>query len=338
MLLFLIFLGFSMNLKSLIKFFFLVNIWPGKLEKDGCIKITLVNIKTLIISCVYAVGASLYIWRYTVPELMRHSEWSFVGISMFFCNQYPLTQATHASYLSLALRPLDGWRLNLVAESMDITSKVAWISLGVLATLAGILLQMPEFLPSDDPILWVSMTFLLVPFILATYCVYITPLVEIAMLKSELLEVLEKQSTTTDIQHTIRTVQRTCKAFSYHVSFILTSTQIFLIISIYIAVLNIRYTNIFLFVFSVITTVLMTMGDLEECYDLIKEVSDKAREEACGKASVKEMMQLMVAAGKLEDTYPFSALKFFTFERSTVTAMLATTLTYLVVLIQSIPN
>ena len=165
-----------------------------------------------------------------------------------------------------------------------------------------------------------------------------SPLVEIAMLKSELLEVLNNQSTTIGIQNTIKTVQRTCKVFSYQISYILTTTQGFLILSIYIAVLNIRYVNIFLFVFSITTTILMTMGDLEECYDLIKEVADKAREEACEKTSVKEMMQLMVAAGKLEDTYPFSAMKFFTFERSTVTAMLATTLTYLVVLIQSIPD
>ena len=49
---------------------------------------------------------------------------------------------------------------------------------------------------------------------------------------------------------------------------------------------------------------------------------------------VKEMMKLQMAAMELENCVPFTCSKFFSLTRETLTAMVATTLTYLVVLIQ----
>ena len=327
-----------MNLKSLIQFLFLINIWPGQISRDGCIKLNVFNIKSLILSCVYLVGAGLCVWRYSVLKLINQTEWNFIEIAMVILNSYPILQVFLAPVYSLALKSLDGWCLNSATESIDMSLKVCKVFFGNVIITIGLFLQMPAFLPHDDPIFWIAIIIIMVPFSIITFGLNMTPLVSIQMLNSELIEMKENLSSKKNVVEIIEKIERTSKAISVPLSQTLIMCQISMILCVYLIVTSTAYANLSLFLVNMIIIILMTMGDLEECYDLIKEIADKAREEACGKSSVKEMMQLMVAAGKLEDTYPFSAMKFFTFERSTVTAMLATTLTYLVVLIQSIPD
>jgi hypothetical protein len=107
-----------------------------------------------------------------------------------------------------------------------------------------------------------------------------------------------------------------------------------MIFTIYFLVLDIGNFYISFIVVGLIIFIVVFIGQLETCYDLVKELAARAKRESVNAGSMKEMFQMQIAADELKDCCPFTANNFFKLDRETLTAMLATTITYLVVLVQ----
>ena len=111
-------------------------------------------------------------------------------------------------------------------------------------------------------------------------------------------------------------------------------SQVFIILAAFMVVSDFNYFYVTLFVFNLLLLLVVLIGKLEHCYDLIRDVALKIRNDSVEATTVKEMMKLQIAAMELENCCPFTCNKYFSLTRETLTAMVATTLTYLVVLIQ----
>ncbi len=117
--------------------------------------------------------------------------------------------------------------------------------------------------------------------------------------------------------------------------------QLLAIIATYLMISDPSNFFMLLFVLDLSFFLTVFIGKLEHCYDLVRDTAMEIRNESVEAGSVKEMMKLQIAAMELENCVPFTCSKFFSLTRETLTAMVATTLTYLVVLIQfqqSAPN
>ncbi len=111
-------------------------------------------------------------------------------------------------------------------------------------------------------------------------------------------------------------------------------SQVFIILTAFMVVSDFNYFYMYFFVFNLLLLLVVLIGKLEHCYDLIRDAAMKIRNDSVEAATVKEMMKLQIAVMELENCCPFTCNKYFSLTRETLTAMVATTLTYLVVLIQ----
>ena len=80
--------------------------------------------------------------------------------------------------------------------------------------------------------------------------------------------------------------------------------------------------------------ILVFLNKIEEIYEQVSQIACKAREESADRKSISEMTKIQAAVIELETCVPFTGMGYFTIEKSTLTAMAANTLTYLIVLIQ----
>ena len=303
------------------------------MEKDGTLKFNAFNIKTLIYYCVWSVGTGLFLWRYTIQKLMNQSEMFVLDYTMIVLNHYPIILSGLGPCGVFALGNFENWSLN--SKSINFDSKIAFMVVCLVLDLVYVLGQMFNSIGYNDAILWAAMTLLLGPYLMTAIGEFTSPRVCIAMLKSELTTLKNQKVSKKDIEDAIEKIEAVSKYVAIPMFSALSISQVTIILSIFLPILDLKYINFIIMASVIVLTLLMNFGDIEECYDLIKTLANKARVDACNNKSVKEMMIIMVAAGKLEDTCPFTAMKFFTLERSTVTAMLANTLTYLVVLYQT---
>lgn len=321
-----------MNLKTFIQCLLCTNIWPGKINKDGKLKFNVFNTKSLIYYCVWAVATGFFLWRYSI-QLISKSEWSYVDYIMMFINNFPWLIAGFGPGICLSLKTFENWSVN--SYSMNFSSNIVITILTLFLNLVFVIWQIFQTLDKDDAIIWIAMVTLMVPYGMSTIGVYTSPVVCIAMLKSEITAITKKQVSLRDIEKTMIKIETFSTFIAIPMMVILSTAQICIILSIYLSFINYMYANFIFLTLNIFLSLMKNFGDLEECYDLIKDLANKAREEACYSRSVKDMMRLMLAAGKLEGMAPFTSMKFFTLERSTLTAMLATTVTYLVVLYQT---
>ena len=111
-------------------------------------------------------------------------------------------------------------------------------------------------------------------------------------------------------------------------------SQVFMILAAFMVVSDFNYFYMPLFVLELLLFTVVFISKLEHCYDLIRDAAMKIRIDSVESATVKEMMKLQIAAMELENCCPFTCNKYFSLTRETLTAMVATTLTYLVVIIQ----
>ena len=139
-------------------------------------------------------------------------------------------------------------------------------------------------------------------------------------------------------QNRINNVMRIIQAFERGICIIgwatIPTIQILIIFTIYLLVLDIGNFYFSFYVVGVIIFIVFFIGQLETCYDLVKQLAARVKRESVNAGSMKEMFQMQIAADELKDCCPFTANNFFKLDRETLTAMLATTITYLVVLMQ----
>ena len=273
--------------------------------------------------------------RFTVPNAMK-MEWSAGNVFLFAAIHEPLM----VPILNTVNVPLMKYFVGIsISDEKLETPAFSSAAYSVVITglyLTAIIWEFFKKLPLDCWMLWIAALILVILTVIGFGALNIMPMVCLAYLKSELKLILElKKITKVDILNTIKAIEKAERALRHSLVQFLMTMQVLLILVTFTTINNPANINFVLHVTAMVISILKTMGDLEESYDLVKAIANKAKEEACEETSVKEMMKLMVAVGQLEETVPFTAMKFFSFERSTVTAMVATTVTYLVVLMQT---
>ncbi len=80
--------------------------------------------------------------------------------------------------------------------------------------------------------------------------------------------------------------------------------------------------------------VLSLLNQIEECYSLAHDLACKARENSADCKTISEMTKVQAAVQEMEACFPFEPKGYFALEKSTLTALAANTLTYLIVLLQ----
>ncbi|XP_023343395.1 uncharacterized protein LOC111712875 [Eurytemora carolleeae] len=109
--------------------------------------------------------------------------------------------------------------------------------------------------------------------------------------------------------------------------------QLLCVVSVYLAFKGNIY-NLLQFISMLMILVLMVRV-LSDLYELMEKVADKAEEVGLEQSNLRSMFRYKQMSGKMRRAGLFTGLGYFTIEFSTITALLATTLTYLIVLLQS---
>ncbi len=325
---------FRMNLSTLIHLLFTTSVWSGEVDSDGRLAFNFFNKKNFIYIGVYAMGCVLFIWRYTIPLLQENHDYSLHNVYELIWVHYIIMNQTMVIFNKLIMKKMNGYIMNKISADLTITSQVIFTVIGLTMSGIFIIWLMLRSLPLDI-FLWVSVLLLIPTWAISVVNVWLSPMACVALLKADIVHMMQGIVTVKSINQLKEQIDLVANVLVYFIVPILAICQIFIIFSFFISIYDINkfmymLTALFMSIFSY-----KVLADLEDCYDKIEEVVQKAKRDACGAATIKEMMTLMIEADSLKETHPFSASRFFTFELSTMTAMLATTLTYLVVLLQS---
>ena len=111
--------------------------------------------------------------------------------------------------------------------------------------------------------------------------------------------------------------------------------QIFFIFGGYMIVVQNEFPvhALFQFLYSLYASVCL-LNLIDECYSLSHDLACKARENSADCKTISEMTKIQAAVKEMEACFPFKPKGYFTVEKSTLTALAANTLTYLIVLLQ----
>ena len=140
-----------------------------------------------------------------------------------------------------------------------------------------------------------------------------------------------------DLMSQIQDIESFSVAMNLSFLFFFSAAQAGAILGAYAMIANkTHYIGYILFSISLFPCIFIQIGRLESIYNSINLITRNLRHDAVESGSIKEMMQYQNAALQLERLVPFTAYGFFSLERSTLTAMAATTLTYLIILIQMV--
>lgn len=313
---------------------FTTGIWSGGVDSNGRLAFNFFNKKNIIYSTSYLIGSTLFIWRYTIPTLQEKHDYSFgYVVNLYFVHYILIVQILGICFWTI-LNKMKSYVLNKRSADLNITSQAIYTVIGITMNTTFMFWIFWHFLPWDI-ILCVSVFILFPMWIVSALNIWISPMAFIALLKSDIIHVKCEILTVETITHLKEQIDQVSKALAYSIAPMLASCQIFIVVCVYLCIKDINNIMYMLMALAMTIFIYKVLTDLEDCYEMIDEVVKKAKRDACEAATIKEMMALIVEAELLKETCPFSAARFFTLELSTMTAMLATTLTYLVVLLQS---
>ena len=176
----------------------------------------------------------------------------------------------------------EGLQLDDKIMNLQIGSEVITVTMFVCINMIGIICQLVIRLPHNDYVLWIATTLLI---ILVTQCysgVISLPLACIAYLRSNLISQIENEKVSKeDILSSISLIRRSSNSLAIPLFTSFLSVQILIIFCLYATIHT--PANFYCIMYSVAMSLVMlvSMGKLEECYELIEDLANKAREDAC---------------------------------------------------------
>ncbi len=176
----------------------------------------------------------------------------------------------------------EGLQLDDKIMDLQIGSEVITIIVFVCFNMIGIICQLVIRLPHNDPVLWIATSLLI---ILVTQCysgVISLPLACIAYLRSNLMSQIGNEKVSKeDILSAISLIRRTSSSLEIPLFTSFISVQVLIIFCLYSTIHT--PANFYCIMYSVAMSLVMlvSMGKLEECYELIEDLANKAREDAC---------------------------------------------------------
>ena len=130
-----------------------------------------------------------------------------------------------------------------------------------------------QFIHNNDIIAWSSVVLLMPLFLTQIFGFAVTPLVCTAVLKSELEVCLQEKLTRKDVCCLMELIGKASKTLAVLLLPQFSILQFFSVVCVYLSITDLHQAqNIFLLV-NMIIFVYKVLTDLEECYDLICEIS-----------------------------------------------------------------
>ena len=321
---------------------FWTKLWPVKLNSDGKIVKDLFHPAFIlqIISYLVCVPVVFYfIWPGL--KLVDYSKLSSILATMILCSIY-LTPLTVKMILLSAISPMDASICDSKTEipNIFIYEMLGNVLLAVVLTVTTHVQQMPNIsclFITDYIIFFICLFVVNLHFVAAQLTNGTFVQCSALYMKSTLKTMLDENETSVDclrrLTGMLRKVSMAIGKFSVNLFMPL---QISFIFGFYLMV---TYNSIFpVFAVTFLATNYFIMhillNKIEEVYELVHQTACKARDKSAESKSISEMMKIQAAVVELEACVPFTGLGYFTIEKSTLTAMAANTLTYLIVLVQ----
>ena len=320
-----------MKIQTLFNFFMKIGLWPFKFNDNGDVKM---NWKVLIYISIHLILNTIFMsWIYAnvggMPLNFQETlEIAFVSLATTIPGQQAIVGFTAKCI---------GSHLQQAKNDVINNTTLLGLNLAIFLILGSIWYSRFNFLFKLEAD--VEYFLLVIGLIIMESALAIAYLIFFGVVTLILKEILKNgieklKLDLNDVNCTTKTVQSFERGICILGWWIIPATQVVTIFTIYCLVSDIRNFYFSFYVVGLTIFLVFFIGQLETCYDLVKELAARAKRESVNAGSMKEMFQMQIAADELKACCPFTANNFFKLDRETLTAMLATTITYLVVLMQ----
>ena len=318
-----------MKIQTLFNFFIKTGLWPFKFNDNGDVKM---NWKVLIYISIHLILNTIFMsWIYVnvngMPLNFEETlEIAFVSLS-----------TTHPGLLVIVAITARCIGSNLQQSNKIVINKTAILgfNLAIFLILGSTWYSRFNFLfKLEADIEYILLVIGLIILDSALVNAYLIFFGVVTLILKEILKNRIEKLKLNDVNSTTKTVQAFERGICIIGWSVIPATQVLTIFTIYFLVSDIRNFYFSFYVVGLTIFLVFFIGQLETCYDLVKELAARAKRESVNAGSMKEMFKMQIAADELKACCPFTANNFFKLDRETLTAMLATTITYLVVLVQ----
>ncbi len=332
-----------MKLDKIVRFLVATKTWPVKVSADGKLKSNILNPVTLIINVLYIVAIIGVIYFSAMTEIsfekLSHVIDSLVMPMFSGFGVFPIFQAL----LTVSVSRLDTSIFNSTANVKVCTLVPMFIVLFLFSTsMISFQIRLVKFktdLTDAEQILaWICLIFVDSFHILIEFGILFFFSLCCALLKEKLVEVSRLNTINSDdlksLTHCANNVNAALDSISPPMFFML---QVAIISAMYLVIVNMKDTFPFssvIFCLCLLIFVNDFLNKLDGCYILAESISCKAKEELAGCKSMSEVLVMQAAISEMESCFPFTAMRYFSLERSTLISMAANTLTYIIVLVQ----
>ncbi len=163
--------------------------------------------------------------------------------------------------------------LTLSTNKLKINVVVFYGLLCVILMATGNIWNLIHFILHNDILAWSSVVLLMPIFLTQLFGFVVTPLVCTAVLKSELEMCLQEKLTRKDIFCVMELIGKANKTLAVLLLPQFSTLQFFSVVCVYLSITDLQQAqNIFLLV-NMLIFVYKVLTDLEECYDLICDIS-----------------------------------------------------------------
>ncbi|XP_023349174.1 uncharacterized protein LOC111717935 [Eurytemora carolleeae] len=331
-----------MNSVETIQRFIKLGLLPLSKDKNGEPKLNLTNEKFIILNLVRMLGITGYLYL-SIIDLLNNDLSMKSGISFTFRILGYL-----GGFVLPALTAITGQRLgpNSFRGQSDTCCWKNWTLIGVLISLYafGILTMHIHFLLRKETVAEFSVFFICLAvnflFIYLDYGVLMAScFLWVNDLKSKLKHILaQNKATVEEFEEILLEFSKLRYSMEVLASFVFPLSQVLAVASAY---LGFTAENIYIYgsllpSTGIIFLLLTVVNVLEDLYNLMDEATDKAEDQGLQQLTLREMQRFKIVAAKLRSVGSFTGFGFFTIQRDTLTAMLETTITYIIILFQSI--
>ena len=332
-----------MKLGKIVRYLVVSKTWPVKKCADGKLKSNILNPVTLVINMLYIVAIISVIYFSAITEIrfekLSHVIDSFVMPIFSGFGVFPFFQAL----LTVSVSRLDTNILNSTANLSTCSVMTVFLVLFLFTTsMISFQIRLVKFktdlTDAEQLFAWIGLIFVDCFHIYIEFGLLFFFTLCCTLLKDKLVEVNSQNSLNQgdlkSITHCANLVNAALDLTCPPIFFVL---QVAIISAMYLVIVNMKVTFPFssvIFCLCLLIFVNDFLNKLDECYILAESISCRAKEELAGCKSMSEVLAMQAAITELESCFPFTAMRYFSLERSTLISLAANTLTYIIVLVQ----
>ena len=329
-----------MQLQKFVEIMIKTKLWPVKVDSDGTYKQDLMHAAVLV-PFILALAAVCVVLYFTYPGLI-YRDWTKMSMIIDFIMVCTLVLTIPSMVTtSSSIQTLSSLICNTDATltTRFFVNFLAWVVLYAAHIISIEIMVFPQPLcssPMDHLMYWISLLYLnfyLVLIAIGTSGLELSTL--FSYMDAMTAASLKIQPSTEDIKRIKDYALKLNLFYDSNMPFAFLFVQISFIFAGYLIVIQKMFPwHAFIqFLYNLYAMITM-LNLIEECYSLAHDLACKTRENAANSKTISEMTRIQAAVIEMESCFPFKPKGYFTMEKSTLTALAANTLTYLIVLLQ----